>query len=290
MNVGAGPRDHRAALRSAERRLSAAGVENARSEAERLLTRAAGLPSSGLCGAGTTPLRPSELEALEALVRRRSRGEPLQHIEGEVEFREIVLRCDARALIPRPETEQLVERIRCWVGDPLKRVLDIGTGSGAIGLSLLAEGIAERVVGIDVSPPALELAGENRERCGLADRFELRSCGSDPYGCLVPGETFDAIVSNPPYVRSSEIADLPVEVRAHDPLVALEAGEDGLAIIRRIARGAIDRLEPAGGLFLEIGATQGSYVRSLLVESGPWTQVRIERDYTDRDRFAVALL
>ena len=285
---------------AARRRLEGASVESAQVEARRLLALALEVDVHEVVTERHTPLSRDQERRLARLVERRTAGEPLQHIEGTVAFRDLVLRCDGRALIPRPETEQLVDLIDAWARSrrgserlreapsPLSTVLDIGTGSGAIALALLSERTAARALGLDLSADALALARENRRLTGLEDRFELAACGPDPYARLERGRRFEVIVSNPPYVRDSELARLQPEVRWHEPRIALSGGADGLAVIRRIVRGARGRLEPGGALFLEVGAGQGGAVTELLAGAGPWSAVTVRADLADRDRFVVA--
>jgi release factor glutamine methyltransferase len=304
------PPNRREAIDGAAAELAAAGVESPRLEAERLLALATGLSRSELALSADVSLRPGQAGALARALSRRLGGTPLQHIEGEVEFRDLLLTCDGRALVPRPETEQLVELVARWSRErgavrpataggvlrvprpgrsaALDRVLDIGTGSGAIALALAREGIAARVVALDVSADALELAAENRARLGLEDRVELRPCGRSVWGAVRPGEAFDAIVSNPPYVPDEEIERLRPEVRNHEPRLALSGGPDGLAVIREIASGAAGRLSAGGALFLEIGADQGADVRRILASSAGFRRIEIRRDLSGRERIAVA--
>lgn len=287
--------------------LEAGGVENARREAERLLCHALGMERHELAlDEGGKRLGAAEAGRLARAVRRRLKGEPLQHIEGSVHFRDLVLLCDRRALVPRPETEQLVERVVQWArrrrregslppdrredGPPLESVLDVGVGSGAIALSLLHEGIAERAVGVDVSREALMLAGQNREKCAVdPDRLELRLVSRPLWNSVAASERFDAVVSNPPYVSDEELEGLAPEVADHEPRVALAGGEDGLEVIREIADRAARYLEEGGALFLEIGAGQADAVRGLLEGSPEWGDVRVTRDLAGRDRFVRAL-
>ena len=292
------------ALRHADRRLREAGLENTALEAARLLALVLDIPRASLVLDRDRRIDAASHLRLDALLDRRIGNEPLQHIEGTVEFREIVLRSDGRALIPRPETEQLVELITGWAGSrfpcagvtrdgdvqgpTIARVLDIGTGSGAIALSLLAEGTAGRALGLDISRRALALARENRRRIGMEDRLSLLMCGRDPYGALAARPAFDAIVSNPPYVETGAIDGLPTEVRGHDPREALDGGPDGLAVIRRIAVGARERLLDGGRVFLEIGAGQAESVAELLERAGPWRRLSVRRDLAGRDRFVTA--
>ena len=288
------------ALTAARRRLENAAVESAHVEARRLLALALDVDPQQVVMERDRPLSRNQEGRVTRLVERRTAGEPLQHIEGTAAFRDLVLSCDGRALIPRPETEQLVELINGWARrrggsgplrmarPPVSTVLDIGTGSGAIALALLSERTAGRALGLDVSADALAVARENRRLSGLENRFDLAACGPDPYAALERGRRFEVIVSNPPYVRDSELARLQPEVRWHEPRIALSGGADGLAVIRRIVRGARGRLEPGGALFLEVGAGQGNPVADLLAGAGPWSAVTVRADLADRDRFVVA--
>lgn len=326
----------REALEGITRELEVVPVESARVEAERLLALAVGVEWPELLLALDLPLESDEALRLARSTRRRVAGEPLQHIEATVQFRDLVLLADARALVPRPETEQLVDRIAIWArgraagdgaadgpgdreeqdrgsarpverpksgGDPtgasageegaggeaiLSSALDIGTGSAAIALSLVREGIVRRVVGLDSSAAALEQAAENRTRCGLTEKeVELRAVDRSLWDAVAATERFDVIVSNPPYVTAAEMAELSAEV-LRDPPEALLGGEDGLDIIREIVRGAWYRLAPGGALFLEIGERQGASVKKLLEGAHPWLRVAVEPDLAGKDRFAFA--
>ena len=303
------PLSLREALLALTRELKAGGVESPSVEAERLLSHALDMDRTRLALEGRLALPPEVATHLAGLVQRRLQGEPLQHIEGSVAFRTLDLVADARALIARPETEQLVELIRRSVSrrrtgtgpvkvvprpgadtmeEPISRALDIGTGSGAIALSLAAEGLVRHVVGVDISPEALEQAAENRRRAGLDAQVEFRRTGADPFSALDAGDRFGLIVSNPPYIRDDEMVDLPVEVREFDPPEALRGGADGLDLIRRIATQGPEHLEPDGILFLEIGASQAEAVYDLLAGSGAWTDIEVHPDLAGCDRFVVA--
>jgi len=296
-------RTRREAIARGVLKLSSVGVDSARLESERLTAHALGVSRDFLALTGDEPLTPGQALAVEALLLRRISGEPLQHIEGTVQFRDLVLLADGRALIPRPETEQLVDQVICWARDrtprpaaphdsagrcPLDTILDIGTGSGAIALSLVFEETAMKAVGLDISVAALEQARENRAEAGLANAVDLRSCGANPYDALLPDESFDAIISNPPYITQADLEGLATEVRLHDPHVALAGGADGLDVVRTVIQGAHEKLRAGGALFLEIGAAQGDAVRGILRSSAPWAVIDIRRDLTGRDRFAVA--
>jgi release factor glutamine methyltransferase len=288
--------------------LQAGGIEGARHEAERLVAHVLGVSRTDLLLHANLAVQPEEAGHIATIAHRRLSGVPLQHLEGTVAFRDLVLVCDGRALVPRPETEQLVELIVDWArgataSGGVRRVvrreemsrprldvaLDIGTGSGAIALSLLQEGIVSRAVAIDVSARALDQAGENARSLGLDDRVDFRLTGESPWEVIEPGETFDLIVSNPPYVEDSVVPTLPTEVRDHDPREALAGGVDGLNVVRRIVASASAHLRPGGGLFLEVGADQGEAVRRLLEEESSWDEVRVTPDLAGRERFVVAL-
>lgn len=296
-------RRRRDAVAEGESELSASGVENARLEAERLVAHALRISRHQLALSGDEPMSRAQAVVVRKLLERRMAGEPLQHIEGTVEFRDLVLVADRRALIPRPETEQLVEQVASWalgrtgersglsdagVAPPLDLILDVGTGSGAIALALVSEGIAARATGLDISEAALEQARENRARLRLEDVVDLRRCEDSIYDALSAEDRFDAIISNPPYIRDEDIAGLPREVGAHDPPVALDGGVDGLSVLRTVILGAAGRLRDGGALFLEIGADQGEAVRTILESHGPWGTIDIRRDLAGRDRFAIA--
>lgn len=296
----------RETLRGVRDQLEAAGVESPAAEAERLVAHVVGVERSSLALEAAAPLPAGAARDLARLVARRASGQPLQHLEGSVAFRGLVLRADGRALIPRPETEQLVDLVARHIqlrsaGSRVRAVsrpgafetaavaLDIGTGSGAIALSLVAEGLARRVVALDVSEAALEQARENRDMAGIdAERVEFRLAGPDPFEALAPDERFDLLVSNPPYVRDADIEHLPREVRDHEPRAALAGGGDGLDVIRRIAARGPEVLRRRGRLFLEIGADQGPAASALFEAAGGWETVACHADLSGRDRFLTA--
>ncbi len=273
------------------RELELAGVESARLEAERLVASALGVERSALVAGGRQPVGLKGAGQVAEAVARRIGGEPLQYIEGSVQFREVRLVSDRRALIPRPETEQLVDRIRAVRSGrpPARRALDIGIGSGALALALLDDGLAGYVLGIDVSESALVLATENASQCGGDGRLEVRRCSHDIWSAIHPDEQFDLIVSNPPYVPTGEWRQLDSQVRDHEPRIALDGGEDGLEVIRRIVTGATTHMLPGGELFLEIGSTQGPAVLSLLDSEGGLEGGQITLDLARKARFAEAI-
>jgi len=261
------------------------GFAQGRLEAELLLAAVLGVGRLQLYIEFDRPVGDAELERFRAFVRRRLRHEPVQYIVGEAAFRQLRLRVDRRVLIPRPETEVLVGEVLRWAAarsGPL-RALDLGTGSGAIALSLLAEGGFARVVATDVSAEALAVAAANAAATGLAERVELRQ--GELWEAVGDRDRFDVVVSNPPYVALTEAAALPPDVRDWEPGSALFGGDDGLAVIRAIVGGAAARLVPGGLLALEIGETQSSAVRALIeAEGGAWGAARVIRDLAARDR------
>ncbi len=257
------------------------------------VAHAIGVERSELLLRGSELLTVAEAERLAEAVKRRIEREPLQHIEGSAAFRDLVLASDRRALIPRPETEQLVEQVIRWarVRGPLAHGLDIGTGSGAIALALLTEGVVRHMVGIDVSAAAIRQADENRRRATVSEHvFDLRKASDHVWSAILPGEQFDVIVSNPPYVPDAEIGSLPPEVRDHEPRVALAGGLDGSDMIREIASQARERLCKRGAVFLEIGDGQAELARGLFEAEGTWNEISIDRDLAGRERFLRALL
>lgn len=265
------------------------GVESGRLDAEHLLAHVLQLGRLQLYLEFERPLTPAELDAFRPLLRRRAGREPLQYILGHQPFRELDLAVEPGVLIPRPETELLVGEILSWAaseGLEASVMLDLGTGSGAIALSLAHEGRNTRIVAVDLSEAALEVARRNRESAGLTGKVDLRR-GSlfEPLG---ENERFDVITSNPPYVAEVDEAGLEPEVRDWEPREALFAGADGLDVLRRIVTGARGHLREGGLLALEVGAGQAVEVAELLRDAGGYEDVRVVRDYSGRQRFVFA--
>jgi release factor glutamine methyltransferase len=249
------------ALREAAARLAAAGVEDPRRDARRLLAHAIGIAPDSLAAHLGRSLSDAEHTRFEAAVARRARRQPVSQIVGVRAFRGRDFEVTPDVLDPRADTETLVDLA---LAAPFARVLDLGTGSGAILVTLLAERPEASGLGVDLSPDALEVAGRNAARHGVADRARL--VHSDWFAG-VEGR-FDLIVSNPPYISAAELPGLDPEVRAWEPRLALSGGIDGLDAYRVIAAGAAARLLPGGRLLLETGAGQGAGVSALLGEAG----------------------
>lgn len=262
------------AVHGVERDLREAGVPSPRVDAEHLVAHVLGLSRTELY-ASDILLEVEQLERLGLLAARRREREPLAYILGEWGFRHLTLSVDRRVLVPRPETEMVVERcLERIAGVDSPRVVDVGTGSGAIALAIADECPGAQVVATDRSGEALEVARGNARRLGLADRVKLW------HGHLLAGAEgpFDLVVSNPPYVLESELAGLQPEVRLYEPRVAV-VGE----LSQQVARAALGVLRPGGWLVLECGDGQAGRVVSLLHDLG-YADVRATADLAGRDR------
>ena len=262
------------------------GVETGRLDAEWLLAAALGVDRLQLYLKYDRPLSSEEREAFKPLLRRRAGREPLQYIIGRTGFRELELKTDPRVLIPRPETEVLVQEVLDWASAGAESVWDMGTGAGAVALSLAAEGTWTRVVATDVSPEALSVAADNAERYDLGGHVEFRE--GSLFEPLEEGERFDVIVSNPPYIAEGEKGELQPEVRDWEPSEALFAGEDGLDVIRQLVAGAPNHLVSGGLLALECGLGQAEGIAADVQATGAFGAVRIRADLTGRPRFVTA--
>jgi release factor glutamine methyltransferase len=254
------------------------GVESARLNIEHLLAHVLGNKRMDLYLEFDRQLNDRELEPLRELVRRRAQGEPLQHLLGTAEFYGRTFASDKRALVPRPETEQLVEFT--LAEGKAARVIDVGAGTGVIALTLAAEWPEAEVLAVDCFPEALALARENAARLGLAER--IRFLQSDLLAD-VSGE-FDLIIANLPYIDSAAIPTLAREVQ-RDPVTALDGGPGGLDLFRRLIPQATRFLR--GRLALEIGHDQAEALRALLSEYN-FQDIRIRSDYLERHRFVFA--
>ena len=274
-------------LENTSRFFASKGLENARLQAELLLAAVLGVKRLDLYLQFERPLHRSEVDRYREYVRQRLRRVPVQYITGVAAFRHLELAVTPAVLIPRPETEVLVD-IALELLPEGGRVLDLCCGSGAVALALAQEAAAAQVVAADVSAAALEAAKANAQRCGLAGRVEWH-CG-DLFAPLCGTAPFDLIAANPPYVRRGDLAQLAPEVRDYEPQLALDGGEDGLAFYRRIAQEAADFMRPGSYLLLEVGDGQSAAVADLLTRSERLTEVRIRPDLNQIPRIVVAQL
>jgi release factor glutamine methyltransferase len=259
-------------------------IDNPRLNAEHLLAHVLGRKRIDLYLEFERLLPESELIPLRELVRRRGAGEPLQHLLGTVEFCGRTFRCDKRALVPRPETEQLAELLISHFKSEVAycRMVDVGTGSGVIALTLAAEFAKAEIVGVDISEDALMLARENAERLGLTDR--VRFLRSNLLESVQPG--FHLIVANLPYVSTEDRQKLSREV-LHDPEVALFAGVRGDELVRQLIAQAPSWLQPGGMLGMEIGIGQSNTLQAALEEKN-YRDIWTEKDYSGVIRFLFA--
>ena len=274
-------------LDAAVRWLEIRGVADARQPCELLAARLLRLPRLQLPLERSRRLLPGQVAALRRGILRLGAHEPVQYILGEWDFRGLTFKVDRRALIPRPETEQLVQRVLDQPGirqAPAPRLCDIGAGGGCIAVSLAAEAPRCEVVAVDREPGALELARENAARHGVAARITFIQ---GEFCAGLPPASLDAVVSNPPYIDTRTCGQLPALIRDYEPRSALDGGTDGLAVLRHLVPDAALALKPHGWCFLEIGHDQGEAVRALLEQAG-FAEIEIARDLAGRIRFAQA--
>ncbi|MFB9953042.1 peptide chain release factor N(5)-glutamine methyltransferase [Rhizobium puerariae] len=276
-----------AAVAEAKSRFSAAGLPDAAIEARLLIGGLLNLSATEVFTGGDRPLTHAESSRIADSIERRLKREPVHRILGKREFHGVDLLISKETLEPRPDTEILVDSMLPYVRQIVAakgaaRLLDLGTGTGAIILALLKEIPEARGIGTDISEDALKTAAENAARLGLTERFA--TVGSDWFD-QVTGR-FDIIVSNPPYIRSDVIPALEPEVRDFDPPAALDGGSDGLAAYRAIAADAGDFLEKDGVIGVEIGFDQKETVTAIFRSAG-FTLAQADRDYGDNDRVLV---
>ena len=275
-------------FREGQHQLEAAGKESSAFDARALLSFVTGIPFSQIPVHPGDEAEDDQTAEFEELIERRINGEPLQYITGEQDFMGLTFHVDDRVLIPRLDTEILAEEAIKYINGELTehedsfRVLDLCSGSGAIGLSVAALA-GSSVVLADISADALDVSRQNAEALGVSDKVSFVK--SDLFE-NVQGD-FDLIVSNPPYVRSDVIPTLDEEVRGHEPMLALDGGDDGLDIYRRIADEAPDHLKSGGCLMMEIGFDQAEDIRSLFKSSDGRSKVVIIKDLAGLDRVAV---
>ena len=257
-------------------------LENPRLNAEHLMAHALGRKRIELYLDFERELTETELGPLRELVKRRSEGEPLQHLLGTVEFCGLTFLCDKRAMVPRPETEQLLELVESRIKNRESRIVDVGTGSGVIAITLAAKFPEAKILAVDVSDDALALAQENAALLNLRDRVQLLK------SCLLGNVegAFDLIVANLPYISTHDRRTLSREV-LHDPEVALFAGKRGDELVRELIDQAPTRLRPGGLLALEIGLGQSETLLSALAEKN-YRDICSKKDYNGVTRFIFA--
>ena len=271
----------------ASEHLSEKGFENSRLEVEHMLGSVLGLSRLNLYMAFDRLLEDTDLERFRSMYRRRLAHEPLQYIIGSTGFREIEIKTDRRALIPRPETELLVECALPYLrtcGKP--RAADIGTGSGIIALSIAYELDDVFVVAVDSSEDALRLAEQNALQLGLENR--IRFVLGDMLDGLDSDDKFDAVISNPPYIKTTDIEKLQPEISEYEPGSALDGGMNGLRYLNVLARGAHHHLRQGGQLLLECGDGQADNVANDLENNGNYSEIEIVRDYAGHQRIVKA--
>ena len=274
------------AWQGARSRLEAAGVPGPVIDARVLVEAACGVTRADIVGDPHRELSAAQVEQLDAYLERRIRREPVSHILGRKGFWNIMLGVTADVLTPRPETEVIVDHaLRLFPEGRPFRILDLGVGSGAILLAILAERPAARGLGIDVSEEALAVARDNAARLGLADRIALLR--GDWSGGLA-GSEFDLVVSNPPYIASPVIETLDPEVRDYEPRIALDGGPDGLDAYRRLAPEILRMLRPGGRFLVEIGYDQKAAAESLFRAAGAM-EVETLQDLSTHDRVVTGM-
>ena len=269
-------------------------VPDARVASELLAARLLRLGRGMLAGELGKEVPEKCVEAMRRGMARLVKGEPIQYVLGEWDFRTLTLKCDRRALIPRPETEELVTRVLSHLRSRLPSsvscplIVDVGTGTGAIILSLAKEFKGEAVfLGTDVSEDAIALAKENAAKCGLGDKVKFAVMdGLDDFD---EPQCVDVIVSNPPYIETSVCETLDPRVKDFEPRLALDGGASGLDFYDRYLSDAVNLLKPGGAVFFEIGEGQGEAVRQLMFDCG-FDEIKIEKDYAGHDRYASAIL
>jgi release factor glutamine methyltransferase len=282
----------RGALQRGTARLAEGAIDNAALDAEVLLRHVLRLERNGLYRCLHDRLSPPDREKFEKLLERRAVHEPVAYITGKKEFWSLDFIVTPAVLIPRPETELLIELALQWdleLGRSRRlNILDIGTGGGAIAVSMAKQLPEAQLWAVDISSPALAVAGVNAKRHGVQERVTFMR--GDLFDALdKPGVMFDLIVSNPPYIRTAELAGLEPEILNWEPLMALDGGADGLDYYRRIIGAAPDYLNEGGLVIFEIGADLGDAIVELFARAGYFAPASVHRDPAGRNRAVVAL-
>ncbi|MGH7023612.1 MAG: peptide chain release factor N(5)-glutamine methyltransferase [Caulobacteraceae bacterium] len=269
------------AWNEAKRRLEAAGVQSPAIDARILLEAAAAATRADILADPRRPLNPRQAETLDGYLARRERREPVSHILGARGFWKIMLRVTPAVLAPRPDTETILDVVLpLFAEDEAFAVLDLGVGSGAILLAILAERPRARGLGVDASDEALAVARDNAANLGLAPRAAFMHTD---WTAGLDGEQFDLVVSNPPYVRTGDIASLPPEVRDHEPRLALDGGRDGLKAFRALAPQILRVLRPGGRFAVEFGPGQREAIWALFAKVGA-EDLAVTRDLATHER------
>lgn len=274
--------------------LESKGVPDAAVASELLAARLLKSGRGTLAAHFSKDVEEKHLEAMRRALARLVKGEPIQYVLGEWDFRHLTLKCDRRALIPRPETEELVTRVLSYLTSlpspltPHPLIVDVGTGTGAIILSLAQEFKGEAAfLGTDISEDAIALARENAARCGLSEKVKFAVAdGLDDFD---EPECVDVIVSNPPYIESAVCETLDPRVKDFEPRLALDGGVSGLDFYDRYLGDALNILKPGGAVFFEIGENQGPALAKLMADYG-FADVKIEKDFAGHDRYASGVL
>ena len=272
--------------------LDSKGVDGARTAGELMVARLLGVGRGFVSSRLDEDVSTAHIQAMRRGISRLVAGEPLQYVLGEWDFRSLTLKCDRRALIPRPETEELVTRVLAFLGANFQGrrpfVVDVGTGTGAIVLSFGRVFKGEGVfLGTDVSADAVQLATENAAKCSLDGRVKFAVAdGLDDFD---EPQCVDVIVSNPPYIESAVCETLERGVRDFEPRLALDGGADGLDFFDRYLSDALNLLKEGGAVFFEIGENQGKSVAALMHEYG-FSNILVERDFAGHDRYASCIL
>lgn len=283
--------------------LASKGDDKARLAAEWLLANATGLSRVQLYTHYDRPLDKAELDRMHKLIERRAAGEPLQYVTGEMPFRHIIVRCESGVLIPRPETEILVDEVLAWLNahagsfdaqDDLPSngplILDLCTGSGCIALALAHEYPTAQLIATDIAPEAIKLAMRNAQALQLDERITFIECDLASELDEALEGNLDVVVSNPPYIPTAVVNELPREVSSFEPHLALDGGTDGLDVFRKILELAPRLLKVGGLLACELYEQSLSQACSLVQEQGCWTNIEMHNDLTGRPRIITAIL